>query len=156
MLRANGKTTVSQRHQYLSNRMLMQTDAKAPLDLIAQVDASPANDFMTRGVGAGLDQRRHLRALRWGQLSPATAAMTVAQPRQTFSIVAMHPIAQCLTVHPAESRRARAIMPFKNERKRQDPPRRRPVLLARRCLTMTCRRQILSRNRYRLAHRRGS
>ena len=34
MLRAHGKTTVSQRHQDFSNRTLMQLDAKAPFDLV--------------------------------------------------------------------------------------------------------------------------
>jgi len=107
----------------------MQIDAKAPLDLIAQIDAPPANDLVERGVGAGLDQRRHFRALRRAQLSPGAAAMTVAQPGQTLLIVAMHPVAQRLAVHPAASRRAGSILTFKNQRERQNTSRRRSVLL---------------------------
>jgi hypothetical protein len=117
---------------------------------------STTNDFVKRGVGAGLDQRRQLRALRGAQLCPATAAMTVAQLGQTFPIVAMHPVAQRLAVHPAASRRACSILPFKNKRKRQNPPCRRSALLARCCSAKRRRRQILPLHDYRLAHRSGS
>src|SRR5947209_17120577 len=64
MLWADGETTVSERRQYFSNRALMQIDTKASLDLIAQIDAPPANNLMRRRARAALAQRRQLRALR--------------------------------------------------------------------------------------------
>src|SRR5437660_1038959 len=119
----------------------MQIDTKASLDLVAQIDAPPANNLMKRGVRAGLDQRRQLRALPWAQLCPGTAAMPVAQPGQTFAVVAMHPVAQRLSVHPTTSRRAGPILPLKNKRESQNPTSRRSIFLARRHPTKGRRRQ---------------
>ena len=55
--------------------------------------------------------------------------MSVTQTAKTFFVVAMHPVAQGLAVHPACPGGARAIRPVNNKRKRQNSPRRRPVLL---------------------------
>jgi len=63
MLWAHRQTAVTHGGQDLANRTFMQIDAKASLDLIAQINPAPANDLVHRRIGASLDQRGELPPL---------------------------------------------------------------------------------------------
>jgi len=63
MLRAHGQTAVTHGRQDLADRTFVHFDAKAPLDLLAQINPPPANDLVQRRIGPSLDERGELRPL---------------------------------------------------------------------------------------------
>jgi hypothetical protein len=69
------------------------------LDPTPQIDAAPAYDTVFLGIGASLQLARELLHLVLRKPGLAATARSVRQPAQTIRIVAMHPIAQCLTIH---------------------------------------------------------
>ena len=85
----------------------MKIDAKASLDLIAQINPAPANDLVQRRIGPSLDESGELRPLFLGKLRRTPSVGSIAQPGQTFVIIAVHPVPQRLPVHPANPGRAR-------------------------------------------------
>ena len=118
MLGARRQTAVTHGRQDLADRTFMHFDAKASLDLIAQINPAPANDRVQRRIGASLNQRGELRPLLLGKLRRTPSADPVTQPGQTLVIVTVHPVAQGLPVHPANPGRARSVHTFENERQR--------------------------------------
>ena len=92
MLRAHRQTAVTHGRQKLADRTFMHFDAKASLDLIAQINSAPANDLVQRRIRACLDQRGEFRPLLLGKLRRTPSADPVTQPSQTFVIVAVHPV----------------------------------------------------------------
>lgn len=55
MLRAHGQAAETHGRQDLADRTFVHFDAKASLDLIAQINPAPANDLVQRRIGASLD-----------------------------------------------------------------------------------------------------
>src|ERR1019366_6787545 len=81
-------------------------------------------------------------------------AVTVArsQPRDPLRIVTMHPVAQCLTLHPGSFRRLGPGVPVQNERQGQKAADLRTVTAFRRERAKILRRVVVSCDGNRLAH----
>ena len=60
------------------------------------------------GLGIGLHNGRKLCLLLHRQARPAAAARPVMETGEAFGIVAMHPVAQALSIHAAGGRRRAA------------------------------------------------
>jgi hypothetical protein len=149
MLRAHGQPAVAHGRQDLANRTFMQNDAKASLDLIAQINPTPANDLVKRRIGASLDQRCELRPLFLGKLRQTPSAGPVTQPGQTLVIVPVHPVAQVCgsipQIRAAFARSAPSRMSASAKIRRAGAP----SFSAEAALPKAFRRQIQSRSRHR-------
>ena len=106
--------------------------AKALGDHSRQVDPTPAHHAMLGKPRPLADQLCNLRLLLRRQPRLRTGRDTVRQPRQAKLIVAMHPVAQSLPIHPTELRRLGACAPVQHKRQRQHPTRRIRVSRSRR------------------------
>src|SRR5450759_5683626 len=87
-------------------------------------------DLVASGVWPLLDEFDENRFLSGRQFGGPAAGLTIAQTREARRVVTMHPVAQGLAIHAAGLGCARAVSPVENHCKRQQPPRRRAVLLA--------------------------
>ena len=153
VLRADRYPAKAETAQQIADRAFGQRHAELPLDLGGQIDASPANHPVFGKLRAGADPLRHRRRLRRRQLRRRSRRPLVRQARQSFGIVAMHPIAQRLPVHAATRRRLLARGALNHQRQRQHPPRRRGILAARRRPSKSHRVQIRTGHRNRNHHR---
>ncbi len=153
VLRADRYPAKAKAMQEIADRTFGQRDAKLPLDLAGQIDASPANHLVVGEVRAGADPLCHRRRLLRRQLRRRSRRPPVRQPRQSFGIIAMHPIAQRLPVHAAVRRRLLARGAVKHQRQCQHPACRRGILAARRRPPKSRRIQIQTDDRDRAHHR---
>src|SRR5208282_6605648 len=111
--RAHRQTPETQAAQQLADAALMQLDIELARDLLAQIDHSPTDNTVDPLVRTGAHPLRHRRLLLYRQLRRRTAAMrAVEQAGQAFGVVAMHPVAQRLPIHPALTRRCLAALAF--------------------------------------------
>jgi hypothetical protein len=106
---ADGNVAESQRFQDAADAALVQQHEKPRQDALLQIDQPPAHKAVLCRVRYLANPLRQHRFLRFGELSRRTAAMrAVGQARHAMLVVSDHPIAQCVTVHPAASRLASA------------------------------------------------
>jgi hypothetical protein len=114
--------------QQIADRALGQMHTPLFLDLAGQIDAPPANHPLFGELRTGPDPPRHHRRLRRIEFGRRTRRPLVGQTDKPPRIVAMHPIAQALPVHPAALRRLLPRAPVKHQRQGQHPARRRGIL----------------------------
>jgi hypothetical protein len=108
MLGPHGKPPKTQAMQHVTDRTLSHDDAEFLLDLICQIGPSPAYNTVLAKVRAVLHPLRHYLLLLNRQQRRWAGGVAVAQPRQTLSVVPVHPVSKGLTVHAA---RRRSISP---------------------------------------------
>jgi hypothetical protein len=70
-------------------------------DAIPQIATAPAHNAIFRQIRAILDPPRQVSHLRIAQTGCGAGSGAIRQPSQPFGVVAMHPVAQCLSVHAA-------------------------------------------------------
>ena len=123
MPRAGGQAAEPHAAQHRPHAALGQTHAEVCLDHPRQVDPAPAHHTVCVDVRSFADQLGQLRFLlgRQPRLGPRRHA--IGQARHAEIIVAMHPVAQCLTIHAALRGRVAAADALQYKRKRQHPPR---------------------------------
>jgi hypothetical protein len=110
----------------------MHLHSKTPRDLIAQVHQPPAYHFMLFQPRTFADPLANRRLLLRRQLARrGTGFWMVLQAVQPVIVVAMHPVAQCLPIHPGGSRRLDSSVTLQHQSERKHPPRRCRVLAAR-------------------------
>jgi hypothetical protein len=127
-------------------------DSETASDLLAQIDATPADNAMFLRIRPLQD-----RCLQFGHLSgrqQGGLAGTVArsQSRDPLCVVTMHPVAQRLTLHPGSFRSLGPGVPVQNERQGQKAADLRTVTAFRRKRAKIRRRVFGSCDRERLAH----
>lgn len=156
MARAHREPAVAEPGQHLADRAFVQGDAEPPREFVAQIHPPPAHHAVTIRIGPGLDPGGEFRGLLGRQLRLRTGRLPIVQSAQAFGVVAVNPISQRLTVHPARLRRRLALRPLQHQRDRQHPTRRRTVPFPAGRPAQLARRQILPRNHYHRTHRCAS
>lgn len=106
----------------------MHGHAKPLLELVAQVDPTPADNLVCPRLRASLDQRYQRLLLIPCELRWTTRGLAVLKSRKTFGIIPVDPIAKRLAVHSATPRRRRPINAFQDKRQGQYPTRRSGTL----------------------------
>jgi hypothetical protein len=124
MLRSDRKPHIAQGLELLANCAFVQPDPEHLLDPPFEIDASPPNYAVFFRIGTFLDKSGKFGLLLCAQLARAARPPAVFKPRQTFRILAMHPIAQRLAIHPAGFGRSLAVFALKHQSDRQHPPGR--------------------------------
>ena len=82
----------------------VQGDGERGLDAVLKILAPPEHHAFNGGarrIGTGLDPCSKLGQLRGHQPPGAVRNRSVHQPGETLGVVAMHPVPERLTVHPA-------------------------------------------------------
>ena len=110
--------------QQVADRALRQAEAPRLLDLAGQIDTPPANHPVFGELRTGPHPSRHHRRLLRVELWRRTRCPLVGQAGKSHRVVAMHPIAQALPVHPAARCGLLPRAPVKHQRQRQHPTRR--------------------------------
>ena len=150
MARACRDVAEVQTSQQFAHRPLVHVHAECGRNLVTQVDQPPAHDLVAIGIRPLAHPLGHPLFLLGRQLPGRRARVgTVLQTGEAICIVAVHPIAQRLPVHPGAARRLGPALAFHHQSQRQCTPRLRAVTAARRRLAQVRRREIGPRNRNR-------
>jgi len=113
--------------QQIADRTFGQVHAPLCFDLARQIDPTPAHHPIRARLRTRPHPARHHRRPLGAQLGDRAWRLLVRQTRQARRIVANHPVAQALPIHPAGRRRLMSRAPFQDQRQRQHPPRRRGI-----------------------------
>ena len=113
--------------QPAADRALMHRHRKPPHHLGLKIHAPPPHHLVDLRIGTRDHQRPQLRHLPLAQDRRPTRAQARLQTLHALGVVAMHPVAQRLTIHPVQRRRLRPRMTLKHQRQRQQPPNLRPI-----------------------------
>jgi len=130
MLRTRLQARQAQLVQPPADGVLVHLHLEPARHLGFQVHAAPAHHAMHLGVGAldhQLAQLGHLPRVQGRRPTGARAGLQALHP---LGIVAMHPVAQGLPIHPVQHRRLGSRMPIENQRQGQQPANLRPVRAA--------------------------
>lgn len=92
----------------ITDRTFGQLDPIVLLDHVREVDPPPAHHTMLGQIGSVANKLRNRALLLGGEPGLRPGRGSIMQPLQTFSIVAMHPVAQALSIHAAGGRRLAA------------------------------------------------
>ena len=139
--------------QDAADAALVQQHEKPRQDALLQIAQPPAHNAVLCRVRSLPDPSGQHRFLRFGKLGRRTAAMrTVGQTRHAMLVVSDHPIAQCLTVHPAASRRFGSRTVLQNQPDRQQPTGQFRIRLPRRKRSQLLPTMVQPRDPY--CHRR--
>ena len=115
----------------LRDRSLMNGYQKVPRDLLPQIDTPPPHDVIHDRIRPGHHQLTKLGHLHLVQQRRWTRTDPRRQARHAVSVIAMHPVAQCLPIHAVHLRGLCARTALQYQRKRKQPPDDLAVLLAR-------------------------
>jgi hypothetical protein len=91
--------------QQLADGPFVHANAELAQDAIPQVHTPPAHHPVPLQVRAGLGPSDQLLFLRLRQRWVPARRMKIAEPVKSVVILAMHPVAQRLTVHTHRARR---------------------------------------------------
>lgn len=138
--------------QPLAHRAQVHVHRKAAPDLSLQVSQSPSHDVMALRSGALNDQCFQFRLLCIRQKGLAAGATARLQSICPAVVIAMHPIAQRLSVHPRLLRRLGSRVPIQHKGDRQQAPNLRSVATLARDRPQLPRRVIHLLNRQSLSH----
>jgi hypothetical protein len=142
-----------QRFQDPADAALVQQHEEPRQDALLQIAQPPAHNAVLCRVRSFANPLAQHRFLRFGELARRTAAMrTVGQTRHAMLVISDHPIAQCLTVHPADPRRFGSTMALQNQPDGQQATRQFRIRLPRSERSQLLRTMVQPRNPYR--HRR--
>jgi hypothetical protein len=100
----------------------VQLDAEHLLDALLEISAAPPHHAIFFSIGAVLDESSKFGFLSRSQPAGPARCFAVFKPRQTLYVIAMHPVAQRLTVHPAGFGRSLTVHAFNHQGDRQHPP----------------------------------
>ena len=121
---------------------LCEVHAVSGFNHLRQIGPAPADDTMLGQVGTGADEARDLGLLLGRQARRRSRGLAVRQPGQAMIVVAMHPIAQGLTIHATDLRRLGARTALEHKGERKHAPGRVRILCPRRCLPQTGRIEL--------------
>lgn len=128
--------------QQIADRTFGQVHAPLCLDLVRQIDPTPANHPVLAQFRTRLHPASHDRRPLGAQLWRRARRPPVRQTRQARRIVANHPVAQALPIHPAGHSRRLSRASFQDQRQRQHPTCRIAIRTASRCAAKPDRIQI--------------
>ena len=124
VLRDEPSTRVGSRAspEELSDIALVEVDAEPLGDDALEVDPPPAHEAVLLTIRPGLDEGRERGQLLRRQAGLRAVRPIVDQALQTRGVEAMHPVAQGLAIHAADTGRRSAIHPVPDSGQRQKPP----------------------------------
>jgi len=99
--------TTAEAMKQIADRTLGKLDPIALLDHLREVDPPPSHHAMLGQIRPLANQLRHLSSLLHSQPRFGSRRGSIMQPFKTLRIVAMHPVAQALSIHAAGGRRRR-------------------------------------------------
>lgn len=99
----------------------MHLHAEQALDLVAQIDPSPAYDTIDVQIRPVFHQGRELVFLCVRQLRCRAGCLQIIEALQPLRIIAVNPVPQCLPIHPAVPRRRGPVHTVEHQRQRQHP-----------------------------------
>jgi hypothetical protein len=146
MLRPCREATEAKPAQNLAHSSLRKPHTKPCLDAACEIDTTPTHHTVLAQIRTFAHHLSHQLCLVGRQTwFGTTTAGLVRQAVQTELIVAMHPVAQGLPVHPAKSRRIGPRPTFTHNGQCKHPPRsiaihtrRRGLAKRRRCVIWRC------------------
>jgi Ketopantoate reductase PanE/ApbA C terminal len=121
-------------------------------DLVAQIDATPTHDTIARGIRTGQHQSLQFGHLLARQHRRPPGSRRVGKARNPRSVIAMHPVTERLTIHPAGTRSIGPGETVQHMGDRQNAARDTPVLASCRLLPKRRRGQVQPRDLNRLPH----
>ena len=124
MLWPDRKPHIAQGLELFADRAFVQLYAEHLFDAPLQIGAPPPHHAILFHIGAFLDESGEFGFLLCRQPGWPARRLAVFKPRQAFRVVAMHPVAQRLAVHPASFSRSLAVLALKYQGDRQHPPGR--------------------------------
>ena len=104
--------------QNLPERALVINDAEAFFYDTAQVDPAPVRHAVLRSIWSGFDDFAERGQLLAQEPWRGALRAEVLQPIRALGVEAVNPVAQRLTIHPADLRRVFADHPIQNCRQR--------------------------------------
>jgi hypothetical protein len=110
--------------QHLADRALMQLDVEAALDDRLQIHPPPTYDTVPLWVRSLLHDRSQLRHLLGCQPRLRPGVGPIVQTGQALCIVAVHPVAQGLSLHTGMTCCLFARVSLQHQRQSEHPPRR--------------------------------
>jgi hypothetical protein len=119
VIRARLQTGQHKFAQPFADRAFAGVDREALYNLLAQIAIAPADDFVQLRVGTGDDQLTQLIHLRVGQFWLRPWCTARHQAISAGLVIAMHPVAQVLPVHPCLPGRLQTRGALKHPRDRQ-------------------------------------
>lgn len=126
MLRPDRKPHIAQSLELFADRAFVQLYAEHFFDAPLRSGAPPTHHAVFFSIRAFLEESGEFGFLLRGQPARPARRLAVFKPRQAFRIIAMHPVAQRLAVHPAGFGRSPAVFAIKHQGDRQPPLRRAP------------------------------
>ena len=118
----------AQSRQISAYRALMKFDAEIHLDPTREILPPPTHDTISFWVRSVRDPSLQLRQLIGCEQQLHPTATSIAQPLDALGIVTTNPIAQPLTIYPANLRCNLATHPLKHHRYGQKPLRNSTIL----------------------------
>ncbi len=122
MKRARLQSGKLQPAQPLADGSLVYRHGESLGHLVPKVEASPAHHLVGLGIGAFDHQCRQFIHLRLVESRPSARATARRQAGDPGGIVAMHPIAQRLAIHPGQLRRFSARPTLQDQGDGQQAP----------------------------------
>lgn len=129
MLRPHRQAAIAQACQIVANHSFFDFYAKTLFQNALQVHPAPAHHAVNLGIRALFHNRCKGRFQFRRQRTFAVALATFPKSLQTFAIVMVNPVPQCLPVHAAGFRRRPAVAAVQYKCDRQYPPRNKRILL---------------------------
>ena len=150
VMRAHRQAPEAQGGELLAHGPLVHLHPEALADHPLEVHPPPTHHAVGGQVRPCLDDPGQLRLLLGAQPRRWTARPApIRQPAEPLVVVAVDPVPQRLTVHPARLGRRPAISPLQRHRQRQHPPCRPRVPAPRRRLAKTRSVYLVPRDRNR-------
>jgi hypothetical protein len=132
--------------QHRTNATLGQGDIELGFDHAGQIHPAPANHAIYGKVWSFANQLCYRRLLLGSEPWFRSSCYAVAEPGDSFGVVAENPVAQGLPVHATELAGFAPLISFKHQGQRQHPPRCIGVIAVCRRLAEFRRRVIVARN----------
>lgn len=117
--------------QQFAHRAYVQPHRPARRDFITQISTPPTDHLLAVRVWTIQNHLPQFSHLFVTQCRRTARNITRMQPIDTLRVVAVHPIAQCLSIHAVVSRRLRPAITIQHRRDRQQAAYHRPIALMR-------------------------
>ena len=153
MVRPHRQTAEAETTQQSADRAFSQPNTELLLNLLRQIDQPPPHHTVFGQLWPLPNPLRHLRLLLRCQPRRSARMRSIKKSAQTLGVVAMHPVAQNLSIHAAKCCRIAARAPIQDMRQGQHSPRRIAVMGSRRNPPQLPRRTVRACNTNRRRHR---
>jgi hypothetical protein len=124
----HGEPPEAETTKQIPDRTLGQLDPIALLDHLREIDPPPSHNSMLGQIRPFANKLRHRALLLGSELPLGSRSGSIMQSFQTFGVVAMHPVAQALSIHAAGGGCLAPGLAFQHQRQGQHPPGCRDII----------------------------